>query len=362
MKGMLREREPIQKYDDLEKLLGENFNKEKTFELQKELDENNKPRELGEYRAFWTEFRNPETDEVVEGKIYFPNNAKNYKKIFLISPGYKGDFVLQESYYADDFAKGEKIVIFLRHNALKIQGVDVENFIHCPEKQEKSQKTGQSYLGGNENFNYKKASREVLTVLMALSKKNEQVDQIDVMGHSWGGRIAIQSLVELNKNKGGIFDHFKGKIKNLILLAPWLETRKELLEEKYRDFLEIDERGGYLKGMNVNDILSDLKTTSEEINNLSSDDFPENLRVIGIQSVADEYTMNDASPDSQNINSGLFGFLKRLKNHKNKGNIVLKNISEVEGFPKQLGNRPPEIHDYHLEGGRIRRIINNLVA
>lgn len=366
MQEIFHERELVQKFEALEKLLGENFNPQKTFELHKDLDENNKAIELGNCRVFWTEFRNPNTCEAVEGKIYCPNGAKDYKKILIVCPGYKGDFVIQESLYADDFATEERVVIVLRHNGAKIQGMEVENYIHCPEKQIQAQQKGQNYLGDGKDFSFKNADREILTVLIALGEKIERINQIDVIGHSWGGRIAIQSIAKLNKGEDKISEQLKGKIKNLILLAPWLETRKELLGIKYKNILKTDAQEGYFKNMNIDAVLDDLRATSDEINRLSSNNFPKGLRIIGIQSVADEYTMADDSPDSHDQNqkvSGLFGFLRRLKKRENTGNIILKNLKNITEFPKQLGSRQkmPEVHDYHLDDGHIRKIIKKII-
>lgn len=357
------EQEPITAHDCLEKLIGENFNRQKTFELERESDENNHPRELGEYQVFWTELINPDTNEVVEGKIYFPKDSQNIKKILIICPGYKGDFVLQEAYYADQFAKEGRAVCVLRHNGIRTQGEEMQNYIHCPEKQEKAQKEGQDYLGLGKDFSYSQAGREVLTALQAFGASADKLDSIDILGHSWGGRIAIQSIVELQKENSHTATTVKEKVKNLILLAPWLETRKDLMENKYRQMLSSDEQNQSLRGMTADAVLSDLRSTSQKIEDLTSQDFPPDLKIVGIESVTDEYTMGPEYQEEEykNLNSGLQGFFKRIKSHPRIGNIVLKDLSGISGYPLKIGNRNPEIHDYHLEGGQIRKIISQII-
>lgn len=185
------------KFDKLENLFGKNFNPEITIEIKSDVDFDNNKIELNEQLVFWTELKDQETGEVVEGKVYVPKDGK-VNKILIISPGYKGDFVLQEAEYAKDFVKNGRAMIVLRHNGLRVQGNDVQNYIYCPDKQKFGKEKEQKYLG-EKNFSLENSSREVLVLLKALNDRDNNLDKIDIVGHSIGARIAIESIIEAKK-------------------------------------------------------------------------------------------------------------------------------------------------------------------
>ncbi len=343
------EKEPS--FESLEKLFGENFNREKTIELEGDLDENNNFKELEKYKAFWTELKNPDTNEAIEGKVYFPKESENVKKILIIEPGYKGDFVLQESNYADDFVNTERAVIALRHNRLKIEGEDMKDYIHCEEKINYAQDKDQKYTGKDEDFDFEKAEREVLTVLKSLKDKIDDIDKIDIIGHSWGGRIAINSILELKKEMEGekereISKKLSEKIDNLILIGPWLETRKEKLEA-VRNIFEREEKSGYFKNLKAENFIKGLLSSAEKLKEITPDNLPKNLRITGIISVEDELV---------NLES-VFPVFDQLKDIERKGFIFLKDFKEL--LPKKIGKRKSQVHDYALP--QIRDFIGSVI-
>ena len=343
------EKEP--RFESLEKLFGENFNKEKTIELEGDLDENNNFKELEKYKAFWTELKNPDTNEVIEGKIYFPKESENVKKILIIEPGYRGDFVLQESGYADDFVNSERALIVLRHNGLRINGEDMKDYIHCEEKINYAQNKDQKYTGKDEDFDFKKAEREILTVLKSLKDKVNDIDKIDIIGHSWGGRIVVNSILELTKEmekekEREISKKLSEKIDNLILIGPWLETKKEKLEA-VRNIFEKEEKSGYFKNLKAKNFIEGLLSSAEKLEKIIPDDLPKNLRITGIISVEDKLI---------NLES-VFPVFNQLKDMKRKGFISLKDFKEL--LPEKIGKRKSQIHDYALP--QIRNFIESVI-
>ncbi|MDD5627394.1 MAG: alpha/beta hydrolase [Patescibacteria group bacterium] len=341
------EQEPTPKFEALEKLFGENFNPEKTIKLEKDLDEDNELRELGNYESYWTEFRNPDSDEVVEGKVYLPKEGVA-KDILIISPGYKGDFAMQEAKYADDFSQDGRAVIFLRHNGLRIEGEDVKNYIHCPEKQKEASEKKQKYIGNEEKFSWHKANREILTALKSLGNKIDDIGKIDIIGHSWGGSIAVNSMVELHRDASEAAKKIEQKIDNVILMGAMLETRSEVFEN-YREFFESEAGKDYFKGMDAEAVINDLISDGEAIGKMTAKDLPLNVRLVGVESVA------DADIDLQ---GETLPFFTRMKELNRKGNIVFKDLKEFD-MPEKIGGRDTEVHDYPLD--RVRRWIAKII-
>ena len=343
------EKEPS--FESLEKIFGENFNREKTIKLEGDLDENNNFKELEKYKVFWTELKNPDTNEAIEGKIYFPKESENVKKILIIEPGYRGDFVLQESKYADDFVGAKRALIVLRHNGLRIEGEETKDYLHCEEKINYAQNKDQKYTGKDEDFDFKKAEREILTVLKSLKDKIDDIDKIDIIGHSWGSRIAVNSILELKKEMEGekeseISKKISEKIDNLILIGPWLETRKEKLEAVLNIF-EREEKSGYFKNLKAENFMKGLLSSAEKLKKIIPDDLPKNLRITGILSVEDELV------DLESV----FPLFNQLKDMKRKGFISLKDFKEL--LPKEIGGRKSQVHDYALP--QIRDFIGSVI-
>ena len=340
------------KFESLEKLFGENFNKEKTIELKGDLDANNNFKELKKCKAFWTELKNPDTNEVIEGKIYFPKESENIKKILIIESGYRGDFVLQESNYADDFANAERAMIVLRHNGLKIEGEEMKNYIHCKEKINYAQSKDQEYTGKDENFDFVKAEREILTAVKSLKDKVDDIDKIDIIGHSWGGRVAVNSITELKKEiksegeKGKVSKKIIEKIDNLVLIGPWLETREEKLKT-VRNIFEREEKNNYFKNLKAENFIKGLLSSAEKLKKITSDDLPKNLRITGILSIKDELV------DLESV----FPFFDQLKDMKRKGFVSLKDLKEL--LPEKIGERKSQVHDYNLL--QIRNFIGSVI-
>lgn len=338
----IEERNEKENFKNLKNIFGENFTAEKTFRLAKDADSDNEEKELINQEAFWTEFKNPDTGEAVEGKVYTPKDAKGIKKVLIVAPGYRGDFVLQEADYADDFVKDNRAMIAMRHNGLRIMGEDVKNYVHCPEKADFAKRKNQQYLGRGEDFDFLKADREVLTVLKSLGDKIDGLEKIDIISHSWSGRIALNSITELKKQaeeagiKGETAKKLIGKIDNLILMGAWLETRQKM-PENYREFFKSEEKGDYFNNLNGDKIIEQMISSCDKLKELKSSDLPENMRIVGIHSVEDQ---------DIDLEGEILEFFKQLKDLKRKGSIILKDLKKF--MPEKIGDRETENHDYTL--------------
>lgn len=337
-----------EEFKELQEIFGDNFNPEKSIHLGKDVDRNNKERELGSYEAFWTEIKNPETNEVVEAKVYIPKNGK-VDKIFLVSPGYRGDFVLQEMDYADNFAKDGRAIIMMRHNGLRIEGEDMKNYVHCPDKTEGSQKSGQSFLGSGENFSFKQANQETKTALMALSDKIDMIKKIDVLGHSWGARISLLSIQELMKNNKTNENSNKilSKLNNLIMIGAWLETNEDKIKPAL-GFFENEAKGNFFKGMNPQEVIDSAIVSSKKIKEIKAQDLPKNMRVVGVQSVGDH---------DVDLKAEYMQFFKQIKDKEKLGSVILKDLANL--LPEKIGNRPSEQHDHAVN--IVRKWIGEII-
>ncbi|MCX6761504.1 MAG: hypothetical protein NTY33_01475 [Candidatus Moranbacteria bacterium] len=317
----------------LRDLFCENFNPERSFRLEKDIDQDNNEVEIGNREIFWTELKNPETGETVEGKLYRPKEG-DVKKVLIISPGYKGDFVLQESKYANDFAENGRAVLVLRHNALKVEGEGAKNYVHCPERSELNKKESDKYLGKG-NFSFDSANREVLTALKAL---NSAIEKIDIIGHSWGGRISLLSINDINQESGSseVAKEIARKIDNLILIGAWLETREENLKP-FLDYFKNEAEAGYFKNMDPEEVVESAIKSGAKLKKMSNADFPEQMRIVGIQSVGDE----DVDMEGEYLE-----FFKQLKGRERIGSTVLKDLKQL--MVEKIGDREAETHDYAL--------------
>ncbi|MDD4531517.1 MAG: alpha/beta hydrolase [Candidatus Pacebacteria bacterium] len=269
----------------------------------------------------WTMFINPETDEVVEGKVYMPKGQ--VKKVLIICPGYRGDFVLQERHYAHDFCRSGRAVICLRHNSLRTVGKDVENYVHCPQRQV----TGGRYTGEGA-FSVKKANREVLTVLKALEPVGD-IEEIDILAHSWGGQISLESLKAIKES--GEMGAVK-KLKNLVLLGATLDSRPETYLA-YREAFVSDAKQDFFNCMDPDQIIEDFLDNAEDMGNFSSADIPENVRIVIINSSADQ----EIDVENEQI-----PFHGKIQDCYESTWIFLR----VDPIEIALGGRSSEGHDY----------------
>jgi len=372
-KGMeTTEREiPVEQFPELVRLFGgkEGFNPEKSIRLKKDVDQDNNERELGNYDAVWTELRNPDTEEVVEAKIYIPKEGK-IDKVLIICPGYRGDFVLQESSYADDFAKDGQALIVLRHNSLRIDE-NSKNYIHCPEKLEYAKKNNQQYTGKGESFSFSRANCEVLTALKSLSNKIDEIKSVDILAHSWGSKISLSSVSELEKQSKGDSEKAKTaqkisqRIKNLIPIGPWLISKEGQLEG-YHGTFEEEVREGFFKNMELSTAMADLKISGQNLLALSDENFPEQMRIVPIFSVGEE---ENYAPEvtGEDLQKAVRDFLTRLEKLK-KGFVVLRDLTPngvIKEVPKTIGGREVVAHDYALgktgEASRVRQWVKEII-
>jgi len=331
----------------LESLMGDNFNPEKTIALEKDVDEKNQEQPLGDYEAHWTEMINPDTGETVEGKVYTPE-GDSAKDVLIVCPGYKGDFVLQEKGYADDMCRDGRAIVFLRHNNLRTKGGDVENYVHCPQKQE----TNSEYTGKGEGFDVREANREVLTALKSLGSNIDNLDKIDIIGHSWGGMIALESLMDIAKEEGENSKKIIEKINNLILLAATLESRPENYEA-YQSYFQADADKGYFKDMDAEEMVEGFKENAKDFNEDNLKNLPKNIKVTSLNSMID----GDINKEEETV-----PFHFKLDSSTNPRLIFFQdgNYGPNEWNDKSLGGRGPEEHDY--AGSEARKWLKKIIG
>ena len=330
-----RKEEMSDQFPELDELFGESFNPKKTIRLEKDVDQDNKERELGNYKAIWTELRNPETKGVVEANIYIPRGEK-VDKVLIVGPGYRGDFVLQEADYADDFAKDGRALIVYRYNGLKINE-KTQNELHCPQRAEI--KSDKDYLGERE-FNFEECNRQVKTILKALSDKVNELDKIDFVAHSLAARNVLLTVSDLFKSLDesgsakGTVQKVVTKIDNIVLLGAWLETRKDKIWF-WEQYLPNEQEREYLEGFDVKRFFGEAEKSSEKLENMTAESFPEKTRIIGIQSVGDQHV---------DLEGEYMKFFDQLKNAKERGTVILKDLKDQ--LPTEIGGRETEMHDY----------------
>lgn len=338
------EKEP----SDMESIFGDNCNIQKTFSIRKDLDINNNEVELVHCDAFWTELIDPDSKEIVEGKVYLPKKQEDQKEVVVFCPGYRGDFAIQESEYAEALSQKGKTVIFLRHNGLNVEKEDLFNCVHCKERGEVVINNDRlKYLGDSSDFSFSfiKANDEVLTALKALSG-NTDIERVDIVGHSWGARIAIESLKKLNFEDTPGARSIKDKIKSTTLLGAWLETRRDKTEV-FRDYFVSDGENDYFKNMDGNKAMEEIFKMNENFDKIQGSDLPRNTKIIGIHSVGDGYV---------DMRGEIAPFFDRLEKNQ-KGYMTTKDL--IGMTPKEIGGRSSETHDYATK--EILGLINHIL-
>ncbi len=299
--------------------------------LSKDVDKDNNECPL-KCKAMWTGLLNPETGEVVEAKIYLPEDP--VRKVLIICPGYRGDFVLQEQGYADAFCKDGRAIICLRHNGLRVVGDDVTNYVHCPERQKRLGK-----YTGQRRFSVKESNREVLTAIEALPSIENL--QVDIIGHSWGAQIALESLKALKASGSSV-----GKsVRNVILLGATVDGRPETYKA-YRDYFASDAEQDFFREMDPDEIINDFIDNARDMSNFSSNDIPENVRRVVL--------INSLGDGEVNIKEEQLPFYSRIKD---RANILILPTNPVT---ITLGGRESEEHDYF--GSEVRGWIEKILA
>lgn len=336
-------------FEWLERIFGDNFSRAKTIKLQEDVDAHNvRFSNFWESEICWTELVNPATKEVVEGKVYFPLGTAP-SSVILVCPGYRGDFVLQERAYVKKLVFTEAAFIFLRHNAIRIEGNDVQNYIHCPEKVGWAKEHKQGYLGSGKPFSYTGASREVLTALRALAIEN--VEKIHIIGHSWGGRIAPLSLAQLAQEEACV--PIDKKLKTLTVLGPWWETREEVLtSDGLRELIDGDVEENYFKDMDGERFVADLLSTAQEIKKVTAADLPQHLELSVIWAPGDEY-----DPDFESMQAEIMPVMSQLEALEHQQLIVLPSLRHFK--LAEIGGRNTDTHDYATS--YVRDIVGRII-
>ncbi len=322
----------------LDSLFGENYDPEITMKLADEME---KSAIAGFPIAsmYWTKMKG--LSRSVEGKVFSCgpstfNVPYHSPKALIIIPGYRGDFVLQEeNYVVKTIAVNATKVIVLRHNALRIIGEDMQNYVHCPSRVELAKKAERyQYLGG-QDFSFLEASLELLTALEALNL--EKVENIHILGHSWGARIALLSLDQLieNERQQGIpatKSPILQKIRSVILLGPWLETRREKILGLEAIVAE-EAQGGYFRNMRADQFITDMLDTAVCLKDTNLKGLAAPVHII----CADR---DEHIPDIEGEIGPVFEKLRVPR----KSLHILGDLKQQ--MPPTIGGREVEVHDY----------------
>ncbi len=281
MSETYHEQEQPQGIDRLVEL--ENINSKKLIELEYDVNEQGEQVELGEHEAaYWVEFKNPGTDETVEAKVYMPENGV-ISNVVIFCPGYAGDIVAQERAYAAELGDEHTACIFLRHNHLKLDTARTDH-VHCPQRME----LGGKHLGNPDTkFSFSGANKELLTVLMALAD-NSSIELVNVIGHSWGGRISIFSLMELAKlakEGNGRAQEIEPKMKRFISLGGWIGDKEDVLALK--NYFQEAEKNPPFEGLTWEGIESGLEEAQTMLDGFSELSLPSHVIIHAVSSYRD---------------------------------------------------------------------------
>ena len=342
----------------LDRLFGDNYDPEKTILISGyDLDVNNEPLKLSDkyYQVYWTVVKEPAElcirhNELVEAKVYIPRDT--IQDVVIYSPGYGGDGVCGENLYVDVLESSGRAFVFLRHNHLRIESDDPEidrvlrSCVHCEQKRKWAKENGQIYLGPSDgSLGYDiTCFREVEIPLDAIATNNDKIN-FHLIGHSWGGRICLISLYSLFlRREQPFYASLNSRIKTLIVLAPWWETREEVFRS-YIPLIQKDISDGYFRGMAEKDFLFGLSTTSSWLLKIGRLWWrpPKQTRIAVINSIGDEHTkgwdgiFQEVAP--------IYAKLSSCRDTKIDF-IPLPDLSPI--LPSQFAERNAESHDYCL--------------
>lgn len=168
----------------------------------------------------------------VEGKLHRPEVGG--QKLIIFEPGFPGDGSTRlEKLWLNDLHKHNFTVFAARHSGTIINGEYSENYLNCPEKQNKAKKGNQILLGKKDAYTLADWLTEPLIALEALE---DMFDAIFFVGHSFGGLAIFYSLIEFAKKRPDKAQ----KVQRLISLAGTTGMVKDLnnpIIEQWSDYL-----------------------------------------------------------------------------------------------------------------------------
>lgn len=341
-------------YARLDSLISpEQINKEKLIALESDVDEGGNTVELGDNEvAYWVELKSPIDNRVVEAKVYMPKTG-GINEVTVFVPGFAGDIVAQERKFAKPFLDNNIACIFLRHNHIKVRDKSFD-YIHCPERSE----LGGEHLGPpNTQFDFSEANSELLTALLALSHKDIKINTV---GHSWGARITVASLVELADLVKEGEKHAKEvspRIKNVAFLGGWLGTPKE-----GEDLVTVLRKYVYdtdppFSGLTIGNIEEGIQKDAHKLERFGIDTLPENAVVHPISSYKDfdeekestypsvmkKYVLDKLPPEKHT--AFLFAHIDQTKGPTPPEEPDIDRLAQkVQAYGRS--GRSGEVHDY----------------
>lgn len=137
---------------------------------------------------------------------------------------------------------------------------------------------------------------------------------------------------------------------NLIAIGAWLETRRNMLDP-YLEYFKSEEQGDYFRNLNGEKFFAEILELAKRTKDITAKDFPEEMRFIGIHSVAD---------GDIDLEGEIFPFFNQIKDIRRKGSIIMKDLKDI--MPSKIGGRETETHDYLISQTRgwIKSAIDTL--
>jgi len=147
----------------------------------------------------------------VEGKLHLP--ARETDKIVIFEPGFPGDGSTRlENLHLKMILQQGYALFAVRHNGTIINGQYSNNYLNCPEKQEKAKLTGQHVTGIAENVTLVDWLKEPQVSLRAFYSV---FSEVYLMSHSFG---TLATLISLKQETDSTREDLR-KVKRLVSLS-----------------------------------------------------------------------------------------------------------------------------------------------
>lgn len=250
----------------------ESVDSQLTFALPEQRDANGNPIEG---KAFWMRFRG-EQNETAEGKLFLPEGKSN-DSLVLFEGGLPGDSASWlEGKHVPAFLEKGYTALVMRHLGTKTDAEGAEKYVHSPERIARGQETGETAIGGTQEFSLLDIAREPAVALKALGNN---FSRIVMVGHSAGALNNAYAIRELPPET-------QKKVENFVALAGYLggvDERKENFSD-LKGYYEYCRRFINMGGPEKN--IEQVKTLHDRV---LQDGLPEETMVTLVNAPQDEY-------------------------------------------------------------------------
>lgn len=180
--------------------------------LEGETDLDNKPYDGSVY---WVEFQSTSGGLAKTGKLFLPAKKFN-SQLAAIYGGLPGDDIVKmEKRFAGELVKSGYAVWASRHNGLKLEEGNVASFFGSKSVVEEQQAQGRDFSGSQLHRDYFADFVQEPGLDMKEFAKNPNVNEVSLVGHSFGVTSILHSLRRDQEENGG---RDFAKVKKLILI------------------------------------------------------------------------------------------------------------------------------------------------